>query len=162
MFNTFNNLTAGVYQIIVSDVNNCIDTLNVSIGQPDSIDGRLWLNGILLPDDSINLTSRDYANFTRLSNSPWSVTFSPAIAYTVYSDTLVQVQPRENLTYTVTIYMDSNSKDCFIQYKGLIEILDIPEIPNTITPNGDGFNDVRKIDLIKFPNPVVTIFDRWG
>ncbi len=162
VFNTFNNLTAGVYQIIVSDVNNCIDTLNVSIGQPDSIDGRLWLNGILLPDDSINLTSRDYANFTRLSNSPWSVTFSPAIAYTVYSDTLVQVQPRENLTYTVTIYMDSNSKDCFIQYKGLIEILDIPEIPNTITPNGDGFNDVWKIDLIKFPNPVVTIFDRWG
>ena len=162
VFNTFNNLVAGAYQVIVSDVNHCMDTLNVSIGQPDSIDGRVWLNGMLLPDDSINLNNRDFANFTKLSSNPWSVTFSPAIAYIQYTDSLVQVQPRENLTYTVTVYMDSNNKDCFIQYKGLIEIQELPEIPNTITPNGDGFNDVWKIDLIRYPNAVVTIFDRWG
>lgn len=162
VYNSFTGLTAGSYQIIVSDTNHCMDTLDVTINQPDSIDGRVWLNGRLLPIDSIILSNRTYANFTKLSNNPWTVTFSPNTAYTVYTDTLVQVQPRESLTYTVTIFMDSNEKYCFIQYTGLIDMLDIAELPNTITPNGDGYNDVWKIDPIKYPDASVIIFDRWG
>ena len=162
VFNVFYNLTAGSYQIVVSDTNNCKDTLNVSIGQPDSIDGRVWLNDTLLPLDSIVITSNDYANFTKFSNNPWLVTFSPPIQYSAYTDTLVKIQPQHSLTYTVTIYMDSNNRDCFIQYTGLIVVLEVPELPNTITPNDDGFNDVWKIDLVKFPNADIAIFDRWG
>ena len=160
--NIFYNLPANTYQIIVADAHNCLDTLSAVINQPDSIDGRVWLNGDLLPKDSIILNSVSYANFTKLSTTPWSVTFSPVIPYTINTDTLVQVQPRQSLTYTVTLYLDSNDKGCFIQYTGFIDVLVIPEFPNTITPNGDGINDVWKIDLIKYPNADVTIFDRWG
>ncbi len=44
-----------------------------------------------------------------------------------------------------------NSKDCQLK------------IPNVITPNGDGINDVFKISgLINFPNTQLIIFNRWG
>jgi gliding motility-associated-like protein len=160
--NTFNNLPAGTYQVIVSDANNCMDTINVSIGQPDSIDSRVWLNGVLLPQDSVILTNRDYALFTKMNSNLWSVNFSPSVQYNVYTDTSVQVQTQQDLSYTVTVYEDSSDKNCFIQYSGLLVVLDIPGLPNTITPNGDGFNDVWKIDLLEYPNADVTIFDLWG
>ncbi|HOV54942.1 MAG TPA: gliding motility-associated C-terminal domain-containing protein [Bacteroidales bacterium] len=40
---------------------------------------------------------------------------------------------------------------------------DILNIPNVITPNGDGINDVFYIENIdKYPNSVLTILNRWG
>ncbi len=162
VFNVFYNLGAGIYQVVVTDTNGCKDTIDVSLGQPDSIDGRVWLNDSLLPRDTTILTSRGYASFTKLNSNPWKVVFTPPLPYTINTDSMVQVQTSQDVTYTVTVYMDSTDTDCFIRYTGLIEVIDIPEIPNTFTPNGDGFNDVWKIDPVKYPNPEVMIFDRWG
>jgi gliding motility-associated-like protein len=37
------------------------------------------------------------------------------------------------------------------------------EIPNTITPNGDGIHDKWKIEMLQlFPDAEIQIFDRWG
>jgi len=39
----------------------------------------------------------------------------------------------------------------------------INEIPNTITPNGDGRNDTWQIGFLEhFPNATVQVYDRWG
>ncbi|HXP52351.1 MAG TPA: gliding motility-associated C-terminal domain-containing protein, partial [Bacteroidia bacterium] len=37
-------------------------------------------------------------------------------------------------------------------------------IPNAISPNGDGKNDVWRLDFIRsfYPNALVEIFNRWG
>jgi hypothetical protein len=37
-------------------------------------------------------------------------------------------------------------------------------IPNAISPNGDGKNDVWKLEFLKllYPNAEVDIFSRWG
>jgi gliding motility-associated-like protein len=37
-------------------------------------------------------------------------------------------------------------------------------IPNAISPNGDGKNDVLKLDFLKllYPNAEVDIYNRWG
>ena len=51
-----------------------------------------------------------------------------------------------------------------------VEVLDVEipeEIPNAITPNGDGVNDALIFDIIalqpdKFPNNELIIFNRWG
>ena len=38
----------------------------------------------------------------------------------------------------------------------------IYDFPNLITPNGDGANDLWKINLDEIPNGNLTIFTRWG
>ncbi|MGZ4067045.1 MAG: T9SS type B sorting domain-containing protein, partial [Bacteroidia bacterium] len=37
-------------------------------------------------------------------------------------------------------------------------------IPNAISPNGDGKNDVWKLDFIKsyYPNAVIEVYNKWG
>ena len=42
-------------------------------------------------------------------------------------------------------------------------ILKLDEIPNTITPNGDGHNDFFDVEVMKTcPTCILEIFDRWG
>jgi gliding motility-associated-like protein len=160
--NVFYSLTADTYQIVVSDNTGCTDTLQVTVPQPEQIDARVWLNEVLLPVDSFVLLERLFADFTKHNLNPWTVDFSPDIPRIEQSDTLVKVLPRESLTYTVTVYMDSIDKTCFVQYTGFIDLLNVPPLPNIVTPNGDGYNDTWEIDLDKFPGAEVTIFDRWG
>ncbi|UKJ09079.1 gliding motility-associated C-terminal domain-containing protein [Solitalea lacus] len=41
--------------------------------------------------------------------------------------------------------------------------IDAAHVPNMITPNGDGYNDVFKVpNIVSFPNNELTIMDRWG
>jgi gliding motility-associated-like protein len=44
-----------------------------------------------------------------------------------------------------------------------MEFTVISKIPNGITPNGDGDNDVWKLDITsKYPNCEVEVYNRWG
>lgn len=83
-----------------------------------------------------------------------SITLDSSIGETVVAT------PFETTEYTVT----GEVGPC----QGLTDLVTIivgPPlgIPNTITPNGDGINDLWRIAGISFfPNVQVTIFDRWG
>ncbi len=162
VYNVFYDLPAGSYNINITDNHNCNYSVQAIVSQPDSFDARVWLNGLLLPQDSSLLDERQFAEFVKVSTHPWEVSFSPSQTPLVYSDTLVKIQPRETISYNVVVYKDSVGGDCYIAYKGVIAVHPVAAIPNMVTPNGDGFNDQWEIDLDKFPNAQVTIFDRWG
>lgn len=162
VYNVFYNLPAGSYSINITDNHNCQYNVQANITEPDTFDARVWLNGNLLPQDSTLLDERQYAEFVKVSTHPWEVSFSPAQTTLVYSDTLVKIQPRETISYSVVVYKDSVGGDCYVAYKGVIAVHPIAAVPNLVTPNGDGFNDRWEIDLDKFPNAQITIFDRWG
>lgn len=162
LYDVFYGLAAGNYEIVITDKNNCRDTLFTSLTEPDSIDARVWLNGELLPLDSLNIDERGFADFTKQNRHLWQIEFSPELQTLVHLDSLIRVAPDENASYTVRVYFDSLHPDCFVEYIGLIIIRDVPGLPNIITPNGDGFNDTWEVDLEEFPNPEIIIFDRWG
>ncbi|MES2622567.1 MAG: gliding motility-associated C-terminal domain-containing protein [Bacteroidota bacterium] len=72
--------------------------------------------------------------------------------------------PDSNITYYLTVEdgrgcEDYDSLRIFVRDKPFNKFF----IPNAITPNGDGFNDVWNIsDLERFPDHEVRIINRWG
>lgn len=98
----------------------------------------------------------------------------PAYNYAWYIDGVsAPISTSANLAYTspdlqgnyvVAVYVN----DSCGYNKGAYETITVLppcsiEIPNIITPNGDGVNDVFVIkNLEHHPNTVVTVFDRWG
>ena len=68
--------------------------------------------------------------------------------------------PAEDTRYSLTITSDEG---CVLQDDILVQVLEKPLIPNTFTPNGDGINDVWKIQYLdSYPNVTVNVFNRYG
>lgn len=74
----------------------------------------------------------------------------------------------ENGNYLVTQYV-YNALGCYDSTSVWIFINTVTNeintlIPNAISPNGDGYNDVWKLEFINllFPNATVEIFNQWG
>lgn len=73
-----------------------------------------------------------------------------------------------NGNYLVTQYV-YNTLGCYDSTSVWINIKTVTSeistlIPNAISPNGDGYNDVWKLDFINllFPNATVQVFNQWG
>lgn len=74
----------------------------------------------------------------------------------------------QNGNYLVTQYV-SNSLGCLDSAAVFISINTVTNeintlIPNAISPNGDGFNDIWKLEFIDllFPKATVEIYNQWG
>jgi gliding motility-associated-like protein len=44
----------------------------------------------------------------------------------------------------------------------IVDVVSDIKVPNVITPNGDGKNDIFYLDLLNVNEISMTIFDRWG
>lgn len=68
-------------------------------------------------------------------------------------------EPTETTTYTVTTVMNG----CTYSDDVVVEVIRRIVPPNTITPNGDGMNDIWEIfGISDYPSCEVSIYDRWG
>jgi gliding motility-associated-like protein len=66
----------------------------------------------------------------------------------------------QNITYTLTV---TNGEDCSVTDKVNIIALQVPVVPNTFTPNGDGINDTWNIQYLNtYVDCTVDIFSRNG
>ncbi|MES2649809.1 MAG: PKD domain-containing protein [Bacteroidota bacterium] len=69
-------------------------------------------------------------------------------------------RPLNDITYSLTV---TSQEGCKASDEVLVKILRDFKIPNVFSPNGDGINDVWKINnLGDYPGAVVEIFDRYG
>ena len=67
--------------------------------------------------------------------------------------------PTATTTYTIT----SNENNCIFSDEVIVFVQTNISIPNTITPNDDGFNDTWSISNIQnYPGAQVSVYDRWG
>lgn len=68
--------------------------------------------------------------------------------------------PITDTHYTVTIISEEG---CTLTDDILVKVLELPAIPNTFTPNGDGANDAWNIKYLdSYPNVSITVFNRYG
>jgi gliding motility-associated-like protein len=146
-------LPAGKYDIIIVDQNNCYADSSVVIRQPDSLKTAFVVRQAYCPDSpdgeiQLKVTGgvivSDY--LYRWSNNSTTQTLSD-ILKGFYK---VLVTDANNCSLKDSVNMKPLHETCL-------------SIPNAISPNNDGINDVWNIGMIGlYPKAEVKVFNRWG
>jgi gliding motility-associated-like protein len=141
--NSINVSTAGNYTVTVTDANGCSDTKTFSV----EASNVAIITGVSILDFNGGENSVTI-EFTGAGNHEFSLDGN------VYQDnpTFLNV-PSGSYTAYVQNFCGRATKEIFV--------LDFPKY---FTPNGDGFNDVWKIEYLQKQNRLakVNIFDRYG
>lgn len=147
---TATNLAAGHYTIYAADRFNCRDTVKITMIQPDSINPDFE---IIQPSCS-SIPDGQIITHTSGGTEPYYYQWSTG-------STDPEITKITDGFYYLTI---TDFNDCLFDYEiELIEAEYCVIIHNTITPNGDGKNDVWIIENIEeFPLSKVWIFNRNG
>lgn len=146
---------------IVSSENGCADTSIQTINVPPKPIAGFYYNtsnGLNIGAEFTFVDTSDYAN-------AWSWDFGNGDTSTFQDPTTVYFA---NGSYDVTLYA-TGPLGCVDSTTTTIEINTVTTeinqlIPNAISPNGDGKNDVWKLEFINYVNPEaqVIVFNRWG
>ncbi len=81
-----------------------------------------------------------------------------------YLSSTNSLTPTSEPETTITYYLSLTTPDgCTYQDDVVVSVFEPISVPNTLTPNNDGFNDVWKIGRIEnYPGAEVIVYDRWG
>ncbi len=149
------HLNGGTYVLQLTDSNGCKLTDSITVTEPPrapfavaGVDTIIWRSDTIQLNGFLGITY-DWAPAYNLSCTNCSNPYA---------------WPDSNVTYKLTL---SDSIGCLTYDSVRVWVRDRPFplffIPNVITPNGDGFNDVWYIrDLEGYPDNEVRILNRWG
>jgi gliding motility-associated-like protein len=156
------NLMAGTYSLFALDANGCITELEVTLNQPEPLEisplvSPLYLNGFNVTtfggsDGSIN------APQVSGGTTPYDYFWTGPNGFLFEGDGALGGLSAG--TYRLAV-VDARlcSDTAFITLREPVPL----ELPNGISPNGDGFNDgliVRGLD--DFPENTLYVYNRWG
>jgi gliding motility-associated-like protein len=154
---------AGVYTVTaINSVNGCTATATKTVIR-ETINASFIANPYLglmplsvnFTNTSVNTPSNSVVYSWDLGNSPTTFTTTgPSVSpSTIYvSPGLYMVV----LTATKGFCVDTAIR--FIK----VDIISELKVPNVITPNGDGNNDLFFLDALNMGQITMTVFDRWG
>ena len=155
---SFENLAAAIYNVTIRDNRGCTQTVQSEILQP----AELIVNAGQDTSIDLGFTARLLATHQPLGK-PVNYSWSPSQSLDCIDCPSPIAGPLSSTNYTVTIIDDDG---CIVSDQVLVSVfLNRPVfIPNTITPNGDGFNDRLAIYGGAAASGVrrIQIFDRWG
>ncbi len=146
---------------IVGTDNGCTDTTVIEVNIPDRPEAGFYYN----TSNGLNIGAEFSFIDTSLNSVSYSWTFGDGNVSTLQDPENIYF---ENGTYIVTQVvtgvlgcMDSTSVAITINTV-TTEISTL--IPNAISPNGDGKNDVWKLEFVNllYPDATVEIYNRWG
>ncbi|MCO5260797.1 MAG: gliding motility-associated C-terminal domain-containing protein [Crocinitomicaceae bacterium] len=147
------NAPAGTYTLTVTDANGCQVTGNaITIGQDVLVDAQFSYS----PDPVfINETVQfNDESIGAITSWEWHIdTNTTVIQHPTHTFTQAG-------TYDVTLIVN-DVNGCIDSITVTIEVLSELEVPNVITVNGDGVNDLFEIKGLT-PNTKVIILNRWG
>ena len=165
---TFSNLSAGNYSVLVLDANGCQATSSFVVASPSAFSVKLSLT-----EQSI-LTNQQ----TQLIATPTSTSavvgyiWSPIVEngydifnYGTCTDTTncstPYVKPPFTTTFTVQMI---NADSCIASDTITVNVTNQPVsfIPTAFTPNNDGLNDRFQFAILGANTVEVSIFNRWG
>lgn len=148
---SINNLTAGIYNVFVQDANLCATSKTVSVNQPSVISVSETNNTPSCddkPTGSLDITiTGGVANYNVLWSNGQSSTSLSQLPSSVYTATITDANGCQAFFNSIV-----NEEKCLITL-----------IPQLISPNADGKNDLFYINTISYyPNNKLEIYNRWG
>lgn len=150
--NVFNNLTYGNHVITVYDGNGC------SVDYPIFVSDSLNNLTVDAGDDVVIIQGGSTTLIAAGNGTAYG--WEPATGLNTTNNQEVNASPNATTTYTAYTY---SPEGCQASDQVVVTVMPPIVIPNTFTPNGDGFNDTWQIIRIGlYPDNEVTVFDRWG
>ncbi len=145
------NISANEYDYVVSDSHGCLIRSKAFVNQPDS----LKINSSITPISCIDQKDASIFVSTSGGTSPYTYNWSdgqitPDASNLAPGNYTLSITDNHLCLSTFDFVIDMNEESCV-------------EIPNTITPNGDNYNDTWHIKNIElYPYATVKVFNRWG
>jgi gliding motility-associated-like protein len=156
---TFNSTT-----LQNGDVVTCTTSDNVSctVPQPsEPIQAHIIPAPVIVFDQNPTIKLGENVTLTpQLSGDIVSLSWSPALGLSSTTTPYPLANPGTTTTYHLTA---TSSTNCQTEASVTVTVITPIHVPNTFTPNGDGYNDFWKIDdLLNYPKCTVDIFNRYG
>lgn len=148
------NLTAGTYNIQITDLNGCLfqDTITLVQPTPLIIDQVVY---------TINLGDVISIPIGALGGvPPYVYNWIPATDLSCTNCTQPLCTAVNTTNYTIEV---TDNHGCISLGHALVNVNAMPPlIPNSFTPNGDELNDEWLVKLSGIEEVSIQIFDRWG
>jgi len=144
---------AGSYSVTVTNSNGCVDSGFVVVTVFDSLQVTACCDDSITLGNSVQVTATGGTQYSwspsdGLDNANSESPMAAPLATTVYLVTVSDMNGCRDMD-TVVIYVDQSTINL--------------NIPNLFTPNGDGINEVWRIDNSELCGSCeVNIFNRWG
>jgi gliding motility-associated-like protein len=153
------SLEKGNYSITITDKNGCTEQTSVTIDQPDPL-------SIALPDTHKIVLGGEKQLATEYTTNgrPVSFDWRPGKSLTCPEEGSCDqpyVSPLNDLTYTVAM-VDENGCRVSASTEVVIKKDKALFIPNAFTPDGNGNNDVFRVNAKGVKEFKLQIFNRWG
>ncbi len=145
-------LEAGNYTVTVTDSYGCISSASVDITEPQGITLETTVTQASCPD------SNDGAITLSISGGTAPYSFNWLDGSTLQNRT--GLLPNSYSVVVTDSDACAKSLDVTVSFTGSFGCVEIPQV---ITPNGDGHNDewrIRNIEL--YPNAEISVYSRWG
>ena len=146
------NLSAGNYQLIITDANSCKDTSIFIINEPSALTTAV----VTVTDVSCNGQNDGIASVNLASGGTSPYSYSWSNGSSGLSAVLLPVGP-------ISVIV-SDINNCTVTANATLKLSECDfELPTSFSPNGDGFNDFYVIHGISlYPKNIFKVFNRWG
>ena len=153
--NSASDLPTGFYTVTVTDAKHCTKKESIFVSQV------LGITADFIPDQEDRETSFK-VNFINesIGASSYYWDFGDGTTDSIFNPTHIYTEQGQYQVILVACY----TSNCCDTTSSLIHVVDPNSlfVPNVFTPNGDGVNDVFRIQLNDLVKIEVDIYNRWG